>query len=529
MKPRKCFVFVTMICMFFLTALTGCTDSKETSKNVKQTDENGKLVELSYFVPNYGPTTVIKDYNDIAAYQVLERETGIHVDFQHPASDSDEVTQQFNLMMASGDLPDVIEYIWTNASGGPSKYLEGGQIIKLNKYIKKYAPNLSRVLKEHPDWKKQISTDDGSIYGFPFLRSDPELLTSYGPIIRKDWLDKLNLKIPTTIDEWHNVLKAFKEKDPNGNGKADEIPLLPALTSNAFIGAWGITPDFYQVNGKVKYGPTEPEFKAFLKVMHQWYKEGLIDKGYVATDGKLQDAKVTGNKLGAFMGYNGGSLGRYMGLMKEKNPDFRLEGIPYPTLQKGEKPIVGQKDSNFNGVAAAISGDNDHVKQTMKWLDRAYSDKGHLLFNFGVEGKSYKMVDGKPKYTKKITDNPDGLPMQEALAKYVRVAWSGPFVQDKGYVEQYYQLPEQKTALKNWSNAKNDILLPPITATPEESKQLSSIMNDINTYRETMVNKFVMGKEPLSKFDSFVKTLKGMGIEKAVKMKQAALDRYNKR
>lgn len=525
MKIRKTSILLAAFCLLFLTAVAGCSGSEKSSKEV---GSNGKLKSLSYFVVNTRPD-VLKTYNDIGAYKQLQKMTGVHVDFQHPPSGSSDQTQQFNLMMASGDLPDVIEWNWPSVPGGATKYLKDGKIIKLNKYIKKYAPNLSKILKEHPQWKKEITTDSGAIYGFPFLRSDPELLTFYGPMIRKDWLDKLGLKIPTTIGEWHTVLKAFKTEDPNGNGKADEIPLLPALTSNAFVGAWGITPGFYQNSGTVKYGPIQPQFKQYLTVMHKWYKQGLIDKDYVATDSKLQDAKVTGNKLGAFIGYAGSSLGYYMGLMKNKNPKFELAGTPYPTLHKGETPIVSQKDPNFPGNAAVITTSDTHVKQTVEWLDKAYGHKGHMLMNFGVKGKSYKMVNGYPTYTKLITNNPKGLPMAQALSLWCRSSWSGPFVQDKRYIEQYYQYPEQKKAIKSWMDAKNDILMPPITATPEESKQLSSIMNDVNTFEQTAVNKFIMGKTPLSQFSQYVKTLKGMGIEKAVKMKQAALDRYNKR
>lgn len=530
MKKTRILGLFMVICLLVLTALSGCSNSKKTSKAADNGGQKSGNGALTYFVSlNPNAAATMKSYNGIAAYQKIEKATGVKVDFQHPPSNTNDSNQQFNLMMASGDLPDVIEWNWAAVPGGATKYLKGGQIIKLNKYIKKYAPNLSRVLKEHPEWKKEISTDNGSIYGFPFLRGGPKLLTFYGPIIRKDWLDKLGLKMPTTISEWHTVLEAFKTKDPNGNGKADEIPLLPNLTSNVFIGAYGITPGFYQVNGAVKYGPIQPQFKKYLALMHKWYKEGLIDPNYAATDSKLQDSLVTGNKLGAFVGYAGSGIGYYMGLMKNKEPNFKLIGTRYPTLKKGETPIVSQKDNYYDGVSAAISSDNKHIKETIKFLDYGYSKKGHMLFNFGVKGVSYNMVNGYPKYTKKITSNPKGLPMAQALAKYTRASWNGPFVQDPRYVEQYYQYPEQQAALKNWMDAKNKILMPPISLNPDESKQNASIMNDVNTYEQTMVDKFVMGKAPLSQFDQYVQTLKGMGIDKAVKNEQAALDRYNKR
>ena len=144
------------------------------------------------------------------------------------------------------------------------------------------------------------------------------MLTFNGLIIRKDWLDQLQPPVPETMDEWYEVLKAIKTKDPNGNGQADEIPppldMDMTAINHAFVGAWGVTTGFYQVDGKVQYGPIQPEFKSYLETMSKWYAEGLIDQDYAATDGTLKDAKVTNNQVGAFSGYMG-SLGRYSELM----------------------------------------------------------------------------------------------------------------------------------------------------------------------------------------------------------------------
>ena len=188
------------------------------------------------------------------------------------------------------------------------------------------------MLEEHPEWKKEITTDDGSIYVFPFLRTDDKLKVFLGPTIRQDWLDKLGLSMPTTVDEWYNVLKAFKEQDPNGNGKADEIPLYLTKgdvdTTTAFLGAWGINAGFYQEEGQVKYGPTDPRFKEFLTLMNQWYKEGLLDQDFATTDEKMLEAKITGGQIGSAILYTGSGIGKYGTLMKDKDPNFRLVAAP---------------------------------------------------------------------------------------------------------------------------------------------------------------------------------------------------------
>ncbi len=281
-------------------------------------------------VLNQNAGATLKSYNEMLCYQEYEKKTGVHIDFQHISDMGAQNTEQFNLLVASGQYPDFIEWDnWLTIAGGPGKYLKDNVIIKLNDLVEKNAPNLKKILDANPDWRKEVVTDDGTLYCFPFLRGDVALKVFQGPIIRKDWLDKVGLSTPTTVDEWHEMLVAFKKKDPNGKG--DEVPFTSSLysvplnaflLSHAFVGAWGIAMEWYQENGVVKFGMVQPEFKEFLKVMAQWYKEGLYDVDFPTMDTKLEDAKVTGNQLGSFIQNTGGGIGKYMGLMAKKDPNF---------------------------------------------------------------------------------------------------------------------------------------------------------------------------------------------------------------
>jgi len=477
---------------------------------------------------NSNVSATLKNYNDIAAYKKLEEATGVKVDFKHPAGA--QAAEQFNLMITANDMTDVIEYDWLTVPGGPERYIKDGKIVDIGPYLEEYAPNLSKVLAERPELKKMISTDSGAIYAFPFIRGDDFLMTYMGIAIREDWLNELKLEIPTTIDEWYTVLKAFKEQDPNKNGLPDEIPL--ELTwgnwnaTSAFMGAWGVSNNFYQEDGKIKYGPLEPGFEEFIKTIRKWYEEGLIDTEYSTNDATLRDAKITGNQTGAFVTY---TLGRHAQLMKE-HPTFSLTPAPYPVLNKGDKPILGQKTTAFAGLGAAVTTVNKNIEETIKWLDYKYGEEGHLLFNFGVEGESYVMKDGYPAFTDQIMKNPDGLPTAQALAQYALSNSSGPFLQDKRWMEQNSAAAVNgRKSLDVWMEAENKKQLPPITPTQDESTRFASIMNDINTYKSEMLDKFVMGVEPIENFAKFVSSIQGMGIEEAIQIQQAALDRYNNR
>jgi putative aldouronate transport system substrate-binding protein len=515
---------------------SGTPEASPAETHTAEVPKDGKIVSspltLTYYVQGLGSTAPgIKSHNDIAAYQETEKKTGIHIEFQSPTTGQEK--NQFNLLMSSGSYPDVIEWGWNDYPGGGVGAMNGGIIIPLNDYIDKYAPNLTKLLADNPEIKKEVTTDDGRIYAFPFLRADPFLRTYFGMGIRKDWLDKLGLQVPTTIDEWHTVLKALKEGDPNRNGKADEIPLLIRKDtmlnfSNVFLNAWGITSQFNLKDGKVMYGPIQPEYKEFLQTLSSWYAEGLIDRDYAATDDKQKDAKWTAGLLASSELAVGGGIGKYMTAMSEKDPDFNIVGVPYPTLKKGDKPVLGQITPIFNSVGAGISSNNKHIEETVKWLDYKYGEEGSLLFNFGIEGTSYTMKDGFPTYTDDIMKNPDGMSFATALGRYA-IPFGGPFVQDKRYQEQNVSLPQQKEALSTWMDVDNNDWLPPLTLTNEESARMTAILTDVGTYRDEMFDKFVMGVEPLDNFDKFVKTIEGMGIHEAIEIQQAAYERYLKR
>lgn len=495
---------------------------------------------LSYWVEtNPNITVTSPTFADITVYKELKKLTGIDIAFQHPPTGPNQGKEQFNLMVASGKYPDIVETNWLNGyyEGGPAKALKDNVIIRLNDLIDQHAPNLKKVLDDHPDWRKQIITDEGDIYAFPFLRGDPSLQVFGGLVARGDLMEKYSLETPTTVDEWYTTLTKLKT-DFNGNGQADEYAFSPWYgnqvrggfnTTHALVGAYGVTTGFYQDNGTVKYGPIQPEFREFLATMIQWSKAGLIDPDAVSQDQKAFDARMTGNQLGSGIMLLGGGIGKFMGLMKDKDPNFKLVGMPYPTLKKGDKPTLGQRDNVYPGTSAAITSSNQQVEESIKWLDYAYSDAGHMLFNFGVEGLTYTLVDGYPKYTDLILKNPNKLPLAQSMAAHFRSNSGGPFVQDKRYAEQYFQLKEQQDAYKIWQEPTNERLLPPITPTQDESRKFARTMSEVNPRYDEVFAQVITGAQPIEAWDAFVAEIKGMGIEDAVAVQQAALDRYAKR
>ncbi|ACM61447.1 putative aldouronate transport system substrate-binding protein [Caldicellulosiruptor bescii] len=476
-----------------------------------------------------------KSFAEIPCYQLMEKSTGVKFVFKHPPLATSAAQDQFNLMIASRQLTDIIEWGWDGYPGGPEKAIIDKVIVPLNDYIPKYAPNLKRLLDKNPQIKRMVSSISGKIYGFPALKETP-IDAYYGPQVRRDWLEKLKIAPPETVDEWYKMLKAFKTRDPNGNGKADERPfsmLRGAANPRAvfdycsfLVGAWGIKTDFFQVNGRVKYGAIEPQFKEFMNTLAKWWKDGLIDPDILTMNQQTIQANVLSDKIGAYLGIISGHMGAF--LAAKKGTDFDLIGVKYPVLKKGEIARIGQNEYPFTGRAAAITTSCKNIEAACRALDWAYSKDGYMAFNFGVKGKSYMIKNGRPIYTDEILYNPQGLGPKQALAKYALIY--GPFVQSREYTLQInLQLPQQKEASKNWGMVKNDIALGPVSLflTPEETKEIANIMNTINTYYDEMFLKMMTGK--YNNYDAFVKTLKKMKIEEAIKIYQNAYNRYMQR
>ncbi|WP_340031318.1 ABC transporter substrate-binding protein [Paenibacillus sp. FSL K6-1122] len=478
-------------------------------------------------------TASLNNFGDMAAYKEKEKLTGIKVKFTHPPLGQQR--DQFNLLISTKELPDVIYYNWADAVGGPEKMIKDGRIIRLNELIDSYAPNLKRIIESDPDVKKQIALDDGTIYMFPLLKLDAlKLNATSGLIMRQDWLDKLNLKVPTNIDEWYTVLKAFKEQDPNGNGKPDELPFTgnwgPGnLTKlHDFAAAFGVIGGFQMNGDKVEFGPIQPGYRDFLETMAKWYKEGLIDPEIMTNDGKAFDYKVTSNLAGAYQGGVFSGMGKYFNLMRDTDPNFNVTGVPWPVSPDGTSYATFNLDAKVlsYGEAITASADEDKLKYIVQWMDYNYSEEGSDLFNFGIENDSYVRDGEGVKFTDTIIDNPNGLTYDQALASYALSIMDGPINQDSRYLDALLFDDGQRAANAEWMKASSALTLPPIRLSTDEVTTSTSIMSQVNTYLNETMTAIISGQKPITEFDKMVETIKSMDIDRAIEVHQAAYDRY---
>ena len=521
MKAKKVTAFI-LAAAVSVGMFAGCADRK--------TAGEGESLEM--WCINY-MNKYVSNYGEMECFKKIQENTGVNVKFIHPVVGQEN--EQFNVLIASGDLPDIIENDWNSRySGGVEKAITDGIIIPIDEYFDTKAPNYKKVLDENPELSKSTFSTDGKQLLFHVLKEDYKMNTYIGPQIRKDWLDKLNLEVPTTIDEWYTVLKAFKEKDPNGNGEADEVPLADDKTMffRHFAAAFGcLKGEFYEnANGEFVYGSIEPEFKDFITEMNKWYQEGLLDNEFASSTRKNIDAKITTDISGAFIGYLGSQMGNYLAA-KAEDENFDLIGTPWPVGPAGKAycalPSVVRLVTY--GYGSAITKDCKNIDAAIKFLDYCYSDEAYMLQNWGVEGVTYTKEGDSYQYTDLIVNNPEGKDPIQAMSPYAAPAYGGTkMLGAEPYMSFMYNLQQQKDAANLWAEGDNSLLIPSYAYTAEESKQISDIIADINTYEEEMFTKMIIGVVPISEFDTYVQKIKNMGIDDVIKLKKQAYDRYKK-
>ena len=518
------------------------TPAEETSSEAEKSEESqaeseaGGAAEVTYplkekvhltlaMVDEAAVTANAKNLAETPFGKAWQEATGVELEIMQLA-DGDAL----NLLYASGELPDMIAY--SGYTGGAEKAIKDKIIQPLNDYMQ-YAPDLQAVLDSNDLYKKSSTTKDGDIIGFPFIRGDDYLLSSAGLIIRQDWLDDLNLELPQTPDDLYEVLKAFKEEKGAkvpfsvGNWWLKSIALEHGLLTSPFGLVKG---NFYQVDGKVHYGYAEEAYKDVLAFLNKLYAEGLLDPNFQTVDDNTIRANIMNGETGVTVGNTGGYMGNMLQTMEE-DPTFNLNGFGPLVAKAGDVPMSTHYDNALPGKYIIVTPSCSNKEAAVQFLNYGYTKEGSLLFNYGIEGESYTIVDGEPTYTDLIMHNPDGLTKQLALAQYTRAWQDGPFVQEKGYQLQYADLPSQKSALSNWTRsdaAKYN--MPPVTVAEEDASEYSKLMGDIGTYVSEMTIQYITGLEPLDTFESkYLETLKSMNVERAIEMRQEALDDFNAR
>lgn len=471
-------------------------------------------------------SSVIQGLDENEAIQEFEKRTGVKTEFVYPPVGQEE--DNFNLRIASDDIPHIFsdppEY-----AGGYRKAVEDDIYLELTPYYDKdLMPNIKWLRENYEEIDRDIVDDDGGMYFFPMIDIVPTHPWS-GLWVRADWLEELGLDIPETIDDWEEMLKTMKEAKGIAPLGFNIENYYGVRANYMFVAAYETGREWINKDGKAIYGPIEPGYKEFLTKMNEWYEAGLIDPDFATRDNDSYHANIANGNVGA-AGMAYGEVGQMTKTGRETDPNFELKPVVQPISYDGQEIHLRQNNSIVRDGREFLTTrvlDDDIDEIAVAWKDYWYSQDGGDLCSYGPEGISYEWnEDGEYEWIYPELDNDEGLDFWSLYSMFKLGDGWGHLRNSAAYEFE----PEVHESIETWSTQKADWVMPEnVSHTTEEAKELANIMVDINTYRDEMTLKFIMGQEPISKFDDFVATIKGMNIDRAIEIKNAALERYNNR
>ena len=478
-------------------------------------------------------------YSDLTEHPVIKKmveETGIDIQFMHPPVNDDGTF--FNTTIASGEWPDLFytDRFHTTYPGGVEGAMDDGILVNVNELVAELAPNFLQMVEEYDEGTGYIKTgiygDNGAIvkFGSMFLAPYVNARVHYGPVARADLLNKYGLEAPVTLDEYTNVLRTFKQ-----NGV--EVPLALCnifsqsgfYNSNFLCSGFGVTwNDFQLVDGKVQYSMTLPGYKELLAFMNGWAKEGLIDRDSV--NRSLDDClTVFQNGKAGMTVYHNSNTTTALKVGQTIDPDYEIVGLLFPRKAVEDQLTLARIVYSLNSWSWQISQSCKNPELAVKFIDYLHDDDTRLLTAWGTgdEATPTFTVDenGMRTFTDFMYENPK---YDFTTARQLYTLNTFQVQYDDMMERQQYYLPQQLANWESWVTRNSDADKIPslVTMNVDESREYSDIMSKVNNYAEEQVYSFIFGEKPIEEFDAFVEHIKGLGIERACEIKQAAYDRY---
>lgn len=478
--------------------------------------------------PMYSNMDSIHEVYFVDAY---EKKTGVKIEWEEVSSSA--FSDQLALMLTTGDLPDVI------MKGGCSnstqlKYGKQGYFLNLmeGNLLETFAPNYWALTQQYPEILANSMMPDGEVYSLGMVRNSTGSAVASRMFFNQKWLDKLGLKVPTTSDELYTVLKAFKNDDPNGNGRQDEIgmylgtPHLQYLTFGMFgIGNRGAENKFIDWDekaGSVRYFPTSDGFRQWVEYVSKLYQEGLLNKEYFDFTETNLGNYVKNDVCGVF-GYTNLCM---LGEDTKQNFTYLGGALKGP---KGDNDYYGTRALGSTG-AFIITTACEYPAVALRWADYFYSDEGSLFFYYGEEGVTYNALkDGTYEFNDEVmaefhsgTNSFDGCAVYVSLYGY-------------GNTPTMTKVPYNSAddnhgiALKAAEAVIEDCVIawPAFTFTSDEQVIMEDIRAEIDKYVEFTRDQWIMGTAPLNDttWKQFVDTIEGMQIDQVLEVYEAALAR----
>ena len=544
-------VAVLMGAMLMTASLAACGGGNKSGG--KQDSGEPKLgTEQKEFSILGGQSALSPGYADNEVLNKLQENAGIKINWN---TMSDSLSEQVNIHIAGGDLPDAFMGVgFTNYE--LSKYGADGTFIDLTPYITaEYMPNLTKVLEEHPEVRAAITMDDGHIYGLPSgeqmgtagigKEKDYSIFTvPQFSMINKAWLDDLGLPVPTTLDELHTALKAFKDNDMAhkmyGAAEGSTIPMSTGYDKwcwgqNIFYAGFGFTNWINDVcadlvlmpDGKVNFVSDDDGYREALTYFHDWYAEGLMDvEMFSQSDTQLMSK--------CQQGYVGVSTWWYI---DELMGDYAKDYVFLPVLNgpSGTNNVTVRTGGGTSSGNLSITSKCESPVNLLKFFDQWYDGETVMQLQYGPIGVYFTDKDANGVWNS-ITE-------AEARAKFGKGAGelkstyevAGPKLILSSYYRDNFHMEdravERLTDLYDvWMpQVKNDTTYPvDCVFTSEELETIDRYRTDFENVVAEQEGLWIKDGGPTdAEWEAYKKKLvDSCGMDELLKVYQAAYDRY---
>ncbi|HIT74353.1 MAG TPA: extracellular solute-binding protein [Candidatus Avipropionibacterium avicola] len=528
----------TLTATGLLASCGGAGGGTDTDEQVENPDENINAEGMPIvkepitltMMTRRSPNTA-EDWNNVASMKLMQEQSNIEIDWGHIPWE--QASEKRNLALASGDYPEIIHRTAMN-SVDIAKYGEQGTLVRLNDAIDTYMPNLTAILAENPDFRAGLTFPDGNIYSLPTIY-DPEfqsLNMQQKLWIRQDWLDEVDMDAPETLDEFEACLEAFQQADPAGGGKTipfttgSETLWIDILRSSFGVGNRGTAAGQIDADegGRVRFWPASEQYRELIAYVSRLYSKKLVQQDVFGTD------SATFNNLGK-EGLLGAAATQAPSAFFTKGVGENYVSLaPMKKTDADEVPAWTMVGSGLQSIGQWVVTDKiEHLVESCRWMDYFYGDEGARLFFMGIEGESYEQTgDGEYDFTEKITDNPDGLTVDEALRPYVTyLGGSYPGIVKEAYFKGTESSAQARKGTEAVAPYKIDEVWPVFTFTAEEAAELSAITVDLTKLVSESRAKFITGEMSVDNdWEKYVSQFQQIGIDRYLEIQQAAYDRF---
>ena len=466
-----------------------------------------------YILEGYDGDLTYRNWDTNLFFSRMQEKTGISFQFRQ-WGDYQQWTDRKAEILEGKDLPDVLFKAELSSAETRDLYTNG-LIIDLSPYLEEYAPNLWKLLEDHPEWKQAVSMPDGAIPALPCFN---QLQNNDAMWLNTDWLKKLKLEVPGNAEELTEVLRAFKTGDPNGNYKQDEVPLtFIGMWELRFLGhAFGMTDNDYYLSvsdGTVSSSLTSDQNRSFLEWLHQLWQEGLIDhKGFISADSMRQitDEKTV-NPYGMLL-----SSSPLTVLTESSLKNFSL----LEPLEYNGKRVYRDLLGDLVQGTFALTRSCANPEKLVAWVDYLYTQEGNRLAVYGQEGEEYTWnEDGFWDWTASLeTVANEYLPKRTISEGGTAPGLTDTSFQLKYADESTRRSVEQLTALKQYCV----IPFPQVILNADDEARIAEIQKELSAWAEQSMARFVTGDIELTDetWDEFCRTAGEKGLAEMISLWQ---------